>query len=470
MMEILDYIYLEKKWSANLIILLFIEIIAALLYWLNKEFLLISFVLIIFSYLFIYTLLNKPMLWIILIIFTSFLDNWGNIGGGITTFHIVWFLSFFIGFIYYLFNHNLEIHIVLPFAKFYVLYIFLALFSLIYSPNFESGISYISTTIALYLLCIWIITFLKNEKDFSITIFSLLICNSLLTLLIIYQILTFDPWHIVDVALSASGEKILRAAGTFTDPNVAAAHLVVGVLYGISFILYAKPKKIFQFLIALTVLISLVGIVLTFSRTIWISILFGLLTILFYQTRKNIIIILSTFSLFLIIFILLTPYGSFITERVYSMFDLMGDVSIRTRLGLIKSGIKMFIDHPIFGVGYRGFPFYYNFYVDPIAPQILLYVKESHTLIITLLAELGIAGVLIVLLWFRRVIVDIVVLIKKSKNSVYSALLIGSLANIVTFIVYSFFYGNIFPHFNFLWLIFGIIYSIYFQNQLRSLQ
>jgi O-antigen ligase len=417
------------------------------------------------SVLYFYSLVQKPILWIILIIIGSYLDHWGQIGGGITVFHLAWINSLLAGVIYYLFNHDYKLNFKLPFAVYFYLYIGFAAFSLIYSPNFESGLSYIATSIALFFFAIWIINFLKNKEEFNWIIITLLICSSLLTFLIIYQILTFDPWKIVDVALSETGEKILRPSGTFVDPNVAAAHIVVAVLYGLSFLLYSKPKITFKLFLLLSVVISLVGIILTFSRTVWISLLAGMITLLFYQSRKNNLIILSTFIIFILIFTFYTPYGTFIKERISSIFDIMGDVSIRTRISLIISGFNMFIDHPLLGIGYRAFPLYYDYYIDPLAPQLLLYVKESHTLLITLLAEMSIWGVLIVFLWFKRVFQDIFKGISNNNDQLFRALLIGSLANLVTFIVYSFFYGNIFPHFNFLWLIFGIIYSISYTMQ-----
>lgn len=453
-----------NKWLRYLGIIILIEAIIFALLAYNHIFLIALVVAFVVSVFYFYTLVQKPILWVIFIIIGSFLDHWGQIGGGITVFHVAWFNSLLAGIVYYLYNHNYELNFKLPFAKYFYLYIGFAAFSLTYSPNFESGISYIATSIALFFFTIWIINFLKNENEFKWIIVTLLICSAFLTLLIIYQILTFDPWKIIDVALSATGEKILRPSGTFLDPNIAAVHIVVAVLYGAAFLLFGKAKVNFKIFLILAIILSLVGIVLTFSRTVWISLIFGFATLLFYQTRKNNLILLAVFLVFLSGFILFTPYGAFITERASSIFDIMGDVSIRTRIALIISGFNMFIDNPLLGIGYRAFPFYYDYYIDPIAPHLLLYVKESHTLLTTLLAEMSIWGVLIVFFWFKRVFSDIFNLLSNINNNFYKALLIGSLANLVCFIIYSFFYGNIFPHFNFLWLIFGIIYSIYFSK------
>lgn len=456
---------MQRKWWQYLILLVAIELVFVLIFSVNKIFPFAIVSVIFLAFLFFYSLTVKPYLWLLIMIVGSFLDNWGQIGGGLTVFHVGWAGAILSWFVYYHYNHSPKAIMQLPISIYFFLYIGLASVSLIYTPNFSSAISFISTTIALYFFAIWLINFLKTENEFKVIVFILLLCNILLAGLIFYQILTFDPWKIVDVALSETGEKILRPSGTFIDPNVAAAHIVVGLLYGISLLFYAKSKASLKYLLSFAILISIFGIVLTFSRTVWISLLAGILSLLFFQSKKNNLLILFIFTFFISVIIFFTPYGTFITERVSSIFDLMGDVSIRTRLSLIISGFNMFIDHPLLGIGYRGFPIYYDYYIDPLAPQVLLYVKESHTLLITLLAEMSIWGVIIVFLWFKRVILDINLLLKFNLTPIKKAVLIGSLANIISFIVYSFFYGNIFPHFNFLWLIFGMVYSIYFLNQ-----
>lgn len=457
----------KENWYFPLGIALIIEFILGLIYLYNHQFFFVVFFGLILMFIFFYYLFNNPFVWVLLMIMASVTDEWGQIPGGITVFHITWGLALFGSLIHVLYIHKSNLIFKTPINNFIFLYLSYAFISLLYSPNKESGILFIASTSALFVFYLIIINFTEKPQEYLSIIYTLLFGNIIVTLIIIYQIINFDPWQIAHVALSETGEKILRASGPFSDPNVAAAYLMIGVLYSVSLLIYLKPKIKISIILFITSIFSLVGIILTFSRTAWVSLAFGLIPIFhFYENRKVKIIIATSIISFLLVFILFTPLGTFIIERFDSIFDLMGDISIRNRLSMAISGFNMFIDNPLFGVGFRGFPLLYNYYIDPLAPQVLLYVKESHTLFITLLAELGIIGFIFVLIWFIRVFYDIFYLLKNENNPILFAIIIGSFANFVSFNVNCLFYGNLFPHFNFIWLIFGLVYSIYERKKI----
>jgi O-antigen ligase len=152
--------------------------------------------------------------------------------------------------------------------------------------------------------------------------------------------------------------------------------------------------------------------------------------------------------------------GALISDRFFSIFDLLNDPSIKARLLMAESGIRMFFDSPIWGLGYRSFPLVYDYYINPDMPWETLYIKESHTLFIFLLAELGIIGFVLVFLWFKQVLIDCYKFIKLDGSHLTKAILIGSFSLFVAFNVNFIFYGNLFPQFNLIWLNFGLIYSI----------
>jgi hypothetical protein len=120
----------------------------------------------------------------------------------------------------------------------------------------------------------------------------------------------------------------------------------------------------------------------------------------------------------------------------------------------------MLFDYPLMGVGFRGYPMLYDFYLDPIAPQIQLYVKEPHTLWTTLLAELSIWGVMVVFVLFYK-------FFKESYNTAYKyfddfskSVLVAVFAMFVSLNIIFLFYGFLFPHFNMFWLNFALFYGI----------
>jgi O-antigen ligase len=257
-----------------------------------------------------------------------------------------------------------------------------------------------------------------------------------------------------------SGEKVWRATGTFEDPNMTASFIMVGVIFCFAILLFSKTRLTEKLFLIFTIGVSFVGIFSTFSRSGLVTVVLGVLILLFFLENKKIILLVLVGVVATILgFIFLSPYGEFLTSRSLSIFDVMQDPSIRNRIYMAVSSFWMFIDNPLFGIGFRGYPMLYDFYIHPKAPQILLYVKESHTLWATLLAELGIIGFSIVVFWFKRIFMDSYRL-TRSLSDFEKVMAIGSFVLFVSFNINFLFYGNMFPHFNLIWLNLAIIYSL----------
>ena len=419
--------------------------------------------------LFYVTFLNGPLIWILLMIFSSGLDVWGQIGGGVTLFHLAWFLAILTSIFYVLKNPEFTITFDTPITKVGFAYLFYATFSLTYSPNYVDGFRLLGTTFALFLSFFVFVNFLKTKLHFKLVVFTLAIINMFLSLLTFYQLLFQNEKYFgTSTVATTTGEKVWRATGTFDDPNVTATFLMVGIILSISVVIFSKEKIKSKLFLIISILISFVGIVATFSRSGWLSVAIGIFTLLFFmESKKNIFYALSTILIVIGIFIVVTPYGEFLVDRLFSVFDIMKDPSIRTRVFMAISSIWMFFDHIIFGVGFRGYPMYYDFYIHPEAPQALLYVKESHTLWTTVLAELGIIGFTIVFIWFKRIFQDGLSMAKKVTDPFMRSLSIGVFAIFVAFNMDFLFYGFLFPHFNLFWLVLGIMYAIILNNKTK---
>jgi O-antigen ligase len=461
--------YTVKNWVVPLIGLLLVQGILAALYLLHPFLPFLIVIAALSVYLLYFLFMKELFIWIVIMSVASGFDQAGRVIGGITIFHISWFLSMTAMVVYIMHNRGFRLNFATPINKYVFGYIGFSLFSLTYSPNIESGLLYLATTLALFLFFIFVVNFARHESHYKFIIYAMLMANLFISLLAFYQLLNFDPWNIINVTQSASGEKISRSTGTFHDPNVAATYLMIGIIFGMSLLLYSKTSLINKILIIGFSLISFGGMLATFSRTGWLALAAGIFVLLLFQkNKKNIFIVLVSGLAIFASIILFTKYGEFISERIFSIFDVMGDVSIRTRIYMGISGLWMFFDNPVLGIGYRGFPVLYDFYIHPLAPQVLLYMKESHTLVITLLAETGLIGVTIVFLWFKRVFKDNWQLLKKFDDGIMRAVLIGCFANFVALNTNFFFYGSLFPHFDLIWLVLGFIYSIYFISNSRE--
>ncbi len=411
--------------------------------------------------------LNGPLVWILLMIFSSGLDAWGKIGGGVTLFHLAWFLSIVTSVFYILKNPNFKLKFDTPITKIGFTFLFYATFSLIYSPNYVDGLRLLGTTFALFFSFFVFVNFLKTKFQFKLVVFTLAIINVFLSLLTFYQLLfQNDKYFGTSTVATSSGEKVWRATGTFEDPNVTATFLMVSIILSISVVLFSKEKVLSKLFLIGSVLISFVGIVATFSRSGWLAVAIGIFTLFFFlKNKKSIFYAITAVAIVVGTFIIVTPYGEFLIDRVFSTFDLMKDPSIRARIFMGVSSLWMFFDNIIFGVGFRGYPALYDFYVHPDTPQILLYVKESHTLWTTVLAELGVIGFVLVFIWFKRIYIDGLEIAKSITDPFMRSLSIGVFAVFIAFNVDFLFYGFLFPHFNLFWLVLGIMYALYLNKE-----
>ncbi len=452
-------IKIVKDWQI-LVFSFFLEVIIGLLFYINPIFALIPLLILFSLSIFYYSFLIGPLPWVFLMVIATGLDAWGRIIDGITLFHVGWVMSI-ITVVYSMLTSNIKIKIKFPINKYIIIYLLLATISLTYSPNQLSGALLILITISQFVLFILVANYIKTKRDFLIVIWSLLLSNIFNSLLTFYQIAFQNILYFGRAAVeSSSGQKIWRAAGTFSDPNVLASFMFVGAILGASLILYSNLTKKHKFLIGFSVFLSIIGILATFSRSGWVSLFIGFMVLIIMHRKKIYFVYFVTFFvLLLLFFVLFTEYGGFLIERIISMFDIMKDISIRTRIGLAISSLKMFVDHPFLGVGFRGFPIYYDFYWSPITPSALLHVKESHTLYTLLLAELGVPGLLVIVLFFKRVIVDTLKKLKEIEDKFFKSVMIGNFAVFISFIITYFFYGNLFPDFNLIWINLGMLYA-----------
>lgn len=452
----------DNKWIAFLGYLLLTESFLLALFYTNPIFLILSICSIFLVYFFYKFFITSLYLWVIILIASTALDQWGRVINGITVFHIAWFLSILSLLIAVLYKHKFTVIIKTPINKYVFFYISFSFFTLIFSPNVESGLQYLATTLALFLFFLVLLNVIKSIKHYKIIIYSFIGSNLFLSMLALYQLLFQNILYFGRYSTETStGEKIWRVSATFDDPNVAATFMFVGILFTLGVIIYSREKLVLKILLVISLIPSIAGIIATFSRSGWVSLIAGIIVLVLFQKNKKYILYTLIVSIIIFgAFLIYTPYGEFITSRFESIFEIMSDVSIRTRVFMAVSGIWMFLDNPIFGIGYRGFPVLYDYYIHPETPRVLLHMKESHTLFITLLAETGLIGVSIVFLWFKRVFKDNISFIRKVRDPFLISILISSFATFVALNIDFLFYGSLFPHFNLIWLIFAIIYSV----------
>lgn len=178
---------------------------------------------------------------------------------------------------------------------------------------------------------------------------------------------------------SLNGMLILRPYATFSHPNVLAAYLLIGMT-AIVFALKYKVSNVKKWFFTLTVIIGTLALFLTMSR---VAIILWVLIALFrlWPCLKN----LRFRILFLII-----VCSSFLLSPLGYRFTHVGleDESVVVRVELARTSFKMFLGHPLFGVGLN------NFFIN--TPYVF---QPVHNIFLLVLSETGIIG-LFLFIWF----------------------------------------------------------------------
>lgn len=182
----------------------------------------------------------------------------------------------------------------------------------------------------------------------------------------------------------ASGVR--RVNSTFIDPNIFARYLNISILGTV--LLLLRREWPLRSGTALALLIQVAALGVTFSRTAWLILLFGLFVLVigtakYWKTRWRALSLgaLGVAALYLI------PSIRVRFETLFTGISALGQ-----REHLIKGGWAMFIEHPLTGVGLGNFqwalenPYHY---LVPWSDA----VTRSHTSVVTVVAEMGILGI-----------------------------------------------------------------------------
>ena len=183
-----------------------------------------------------------------------------------------------------------------------------------------------------------------------------------------------------------------RVFSTLSNPNILAAYLCMSICLSIGLILNRPPKMREKMFLYLSILLSLICLLLTFSRGAWLS-LFVVIVILGMLINKRI----------LIVFLVLTAIGTFfmqdlIVDRLMSVLNPT-DTSSSLRIAFWESTVAMIIDNPLLGVGWAGYQYAYPEY-DFFINDSNVVIYHAHNMYLNMPGEIGITGGLIYIAMF----------------------------------------------------------------------
>ncbi len=217
-----------------------------------------------------------------------------------------------------------------------------------------------------------------------------------------------------------SAPPTLRLFSVFPDSHSFAMFSLLLVPIFFSLAVYFKAKKRIKAVLAFLAGLALFGVVFSGSRGAWLSVVPAAIAAIYFWTKKTETIFIRqaifSFAIFILIFIVSTGYpllfykiqawqtGQYSSstyaffERARSISDLE-EVSNKGRLEIWRDSLSFIKQHPVLGVGFGNF-------VTVIDEDAGAAKKgaSAHNLYLDIAAEIGIPGLLILLLMFINIL------------------------------------------------------------------
>ena len=188
--------------------------------------------------------------------------------------------------------------------------------------------------------------------------------------------------------ISVMGQGMIRAYGTFSHPNSLAGFLLVVLIFW-----FSKRKAVNRIFWWVVTWFSVMGIVVSGSRMVWLMTLLVVLFITYRQSRNRKKVLglgLTMIGVFLVL--------AAIISVNYRSSDFLGGwdkESLNKRISLNMSAIRMIWEKPLFGVGLG------NFLVK--LPEIqrndsYFWLQPVHNIGLLAMSEVGLLGLIWVFL------------------------------------------------------------------------
>lgn len=281
------------------------------------------------------------------------------------------------------------------------------LFTLFYSNNITNS-HFMAMTIGLLWL-LFAYSVLNREKKYILEIIKIFIYSSIIPIAlglyqwVYYQVSGFIPDMPFSFILVSEGKTgitfntLLRITSTFLDPSYYGMFLATVATMSLGIIIHKDvTTKLFgnRFIkrIHFILILSIIGMVQSLSLTSLIGFITGS-TILIIYTNKRVKILLKLAIYIFVMLLLVSLYNHIFNYNIFeailfkvgTQFDRYGlDFG---REEYFKLGIQKFLEKPIFGVGFG------NVSLD------VGIISSAHNTLLTILAQQGIIGLVLHLLF-----------------------------------------------------------------------
>lgn len=277
--------------------------------------------------------------------------------------------------------------------------------SLVYADDYTRSYEAVSDFLKDGLIALMIVMILQNEKAFQNAVWALVAAGAFLGTISVFQYFTgaFSNtfWGFGNTSLGniAGASNDYRIGGPFSDPNFYAQVVVVFIPLALEMLIGARNQ--FARLFALwTVAACSLTVIFTFSRGGFLALVGVLALYAFWKGLKLGSWLLIAGLTFVIVLLLPAQY----TTRLSTLTSFLpgnnqtaqSDVSFVGRMSENIIGFRMFMDHPILGVGFKNYPAKYVEYSRGLGIDQRREERSPHSFYLEVAAEHGIVGLLVV--------------------------------------------------------------------------
>ncbi|MFA6537174.1 MAG: O-antigen ligase family protein [Patescibacteria group bacterium] len=192
-----------------------------------------------------------------------------------------------------------------------------------------------------------------------------------------------------------NGQRIIRAFGSFSHPNILGGFLVITIL--LTFYLWLSKKE--KIALSLALICQTVGLYLTFSRGAFLALLFGLGILLLANTQHKKSIKIIPISFILATFFILSLSTNNLFLKRFDNVNNLNRKSNATRVEQIKNSWEIIKDSTWRGVGLGN---YQMALTKKIPNQDVYFYQPAHNVFILIIAELGVLGLSFMILLFAK--------------------------------------------------------------------
>jgi O-antigen ligase len=280
-----------------------------------------------------------------------------------------------------------------------VIFLFFALISVFVSKAMITSFAYLALTIVSIWICLLFINSLDAQKlERGLKVYAFLIT---------VQLVGFSIWEYIPGHRLGEGRRII-------EPGTLGMIAMSGI-----FAAMAYRVKLFRYAVVVTLVII---IYLTLSRAPALGTLIGLATIYFERTRAS----GTSVKLFAIVILCISVIGVMIyLDEIWPFIDNFlalhdkhrgTDAGGSGRVTIWKETWDLFLNNPLFGVGYR------------VHESLLKIGSNSHNGYLALLVEIGVVGFLAAIYLIVSGIIRLRNILRQSAELVYThSILLGVL-------------------------------------------